>query len=563
LTLDQNVDLDQVGWVAPPIDARRPTAISEKPGGAENIEMRGGTYYGYDIHNGTSTIRFINFVSVKNSYFHDFTVIEGSDDAFTLGPGSYNNVCRKLTATGAHGNGLTDKGDHNKWFDCIAEDCDSDGWTPKCRYSVFYRCIARRNDGPGFGLYCRIDGSGDPVDLGEAIEHNKFYACESYENAAAGFSFNISSTSGEGGTIRYNYVEAIVYNNGSSGVRFRNKMPNSIVDNNVINILSYGNRGQLSSGGTSSLAGGLGVDASYPVTGITGSIVGYDNVPADVNISQATDSHITAYHPDGETPPVLKPGDASNSIAVADFNCSDQLNQWCMQAYCALPVCGDGSCGPYEDMCSCSQDCGTPPSNETSCMDGIDNDCDTYTDCYDSDCAGNPDCPSTETTCTDGVDNDFDGNVDCADADCSSDPACQCGNGICDPGENCDTCSQDCISKTGGKPSTRYCCGDGLCEGAEDSFNCAVDCGAPAFCGDGTCDSDEDRCSCESDCGLPPLTETACDDGKDEDCDGDTDCGDSDCDGNFACPDCGVKGDPCTTDEECCKTCNTGKGTCK
>ena len=58
LTLHQNVSLDQVGWVDGPIDARRPTAISEKFPGATNIDMSGGTYYGYDIHNGTSTIRF-------------------------------------------------------------------------------------------------------------------------------------------------------------------------------------------------------------------------------------------------------------------------------------------------------------------------------------------------------------------------------------------------------------------------------------------------------------------------------------------------------------------------
>ena len=50
--------------------------------------------------------------------------------------------------------------------------------------------------------------------------------------------------------------------------------------------------------------------------------------------------------------------------------------------------CGDGTCDSGEDQCNCPDDCGTPPSTETSCADGIDNDCDTYTDCDDSDCDG-------------------------------------------------------------------------------------------------------------------------------------------------------------------------------
>ena len=78
-------------------------------------------------------------------------------------------------------------------------------------------------------MYCRTDGSGNPDDIGEAIDGNKFYDCVAYENDGAGFSFNISSNSGAGGTIRSNYVQAVCYSNESSGVRFRNKMPNSIV----------------------------------------------------------------------------------------------------------------------------------------------------------------------------------------------------------------------------------------------------------------------------------------------------------------------------------------------
>jgi hypothetical protein len=341
LSLGNNArdSLDRVGWVAPGIDARRYTGISEKPGGAGNIDMSGGTYNGNAISN-ASSLRFINFVSATNSYFHDMVITNVSDDNFTLGPGSKSNVCRNLVSSfSITGNALTDKGDHNRWFDCIAEDClgdDGDGWTPKCRYSEFYRCIARRNGGPGFGMFCRTDGSGNPVDLGEAIDGNKFFACQSYENEGCGFSFNISSTSGQGGSIRSNYVQAICYNNRESGVRFRNKMPNSVVADNELNILCWGNQ-SLNADGTavSTLAGGLGTDGgTYPITGITGTMVSFDNVLYDVNTAQASNCNLTVYRPAGKNAPKLKIGDASNSITVIGFDCLDPLLEWCMQAYC-------------------------------------------------------------------------------------------------------------------------------------------------------------------------------------------------------------------------------------
>jgi hypothetical protein len=100
--------------------------------------------------------------------------------------------------------------------------------------------------------------------------------------------------------------------------------------------------------------------------------------------------------------------------------------------------CGDGTCDPGEDECNCSDDCGAPPSSETTCDDGIDEDCDGSTDCDDADCDGDPACPTSD-----------------------------CGNGICDPGEDCETCSSDCDGVTGGRPTNRYCCGNGIAESAE------------------------------------------------------------------------------------------------
>lgn len=332
LKLDGNIDLDKVGWVEPGVDARRPTGITEKPGGATNIDMSGGSYFGYDIHNGSSTVRFLNFVSVTNSYFHDFTVNEGSDDGFTLGPGCNGNECRNLTGSGAHGNALTDKGDHNKWYDCIAEDCGSDGWTPKCRFSEFHRCIGRRNVGPGFGMFARLDGSGDPVDLGEIIVGNKFYDCESYENLRGGFSFNIAGTSGHGSIIRDNYIQAVCYGNRIQGVTFRNKQDDGIIENNEVDIVVYGNKGLNSNGDISNYAGGLGLEGS--MSEINGSVVAYDNGGYDVNVKSGSNCSIIAYHPDDRNQPVLNTGSNGNTINVIGFNCSGQLDVWCQYKYC-------------------------------------------------------------------------------------------------------------------------------------------------------------------------------------------------------------------------------------
>jgi hypothetical protein len=107
------------------------------------------------------------------------------------------------------------------------------------------------------------------------------------------------------------------------------------------------------------------------------------------------------------------------------------------------PVCGDGTCDVGEDQCNCSNDCGTPPSSESNCTDGEDEDCD--------------------------------GDTDCDDADCSGDAACQsvCDNdGVCEPGEDCDNCGNDCDSVTGGRPTNRYCCGNGVLEGPEGDGRC-------------------------------------------------------------------------------------------
>jgi hypothetical protein len=193
-----------------------------------------------------------------------------------------------------------------------------------------------------------------------------------------------------------------------------------------------------------------------------------------------------------------------------------------------------------------------------SCADGVDNDGDTYADCADADCAGDPACAGAcnsdaPENCTDGQDDDCDGLADCADGDCAyycatygnpgnpgdpengnagngrgmhvdQEPGTEdygsCGNGICEVGEegkcldcvvcNDGTCDPDFESYftcPGDCPNTPSC-GDGKCEllGGETTTNCSEDCGSR--CGDGRCDAFttplggtfEDSESCPEDC---------------------------------------------------------------
>ncbi|MBM4104243.1 MAG: hypothetical protein FJ263_09405 [Planctomycetes bacterium] len=346
LTLKNNAVLDRVGYVDPSkgIDARRYTGISEKSGGAANIDMSGGTYYGNCAHN-SSSLRFLNFASVTNSYFHDMVITDVSDDNFTLGPGCNNNECRNLIGSfSASGNALTDKGDHNTWYDCIAADCGSDGWTPKCQYSIFIRCIASNNKGPGFGMYAREEGYAG--DVGALIIGNQFIDCVSYGSKDSdGFSFNISSNC-PGAVIRGNFTQAVCYDNQGSGVKFRNKddAEQGVVEDNVVDVVCYGNRGLSSSGSQNSWAGGLGMENDNSalhntIDNIAGSVVCYDN-RIDVNTKGGQNCIITAYHPEGENAPILADNSSyNNTVTVIDFNCSDSLYQWCEQEYCGLTPC--------------------------------------------------------------------------------------------------------------------------------------------------------------------------------------------------------------------------------
>jgi hypothetical protein len=84
---------------------------------------------------------------------------------------------------------------------------------------------------------------------------------------------------------------------------------------------------------------------------------------------------------------------------------------------------GDPGCewqgSPKNGTCVDVAGCTPTEDPETSCSDGVDNDCDGAIDGADSDCAtGGPE------MCKDGVDNDGDANIDCADSDCNGTPEC-------------------------------------------------------------------------------------------------------------------------------------------
>lgn len=84
----------------------------------------------------------------------------------------------------------------------------------------------------------------------------------------------------------------------------------------------------------------------------------------------------------------------AGDYCCGDGVCEDPEDGLSCELDCGTPlVCGDGVCSmPAEDVCSCSADCGAPPTE--ICNNGIDDDCDLFVDCSDPDCSGDPSCPS-------------------------------------------------------------------------------------------------------------------------------------------------------------------------
>jgi hypothetical protein len=190
---------------------------------------------------------------------------------------------------------------------------------------------------------------------------------------------------------------------------------------------------------------------------------------------------------------------------TAETVCNDGRDNDCDGLIdCAETACAGQSCGNFGRTCvgtncTCVVDGGTVQSSETLCSDGRDNDCNGLTDCADTACGGlacatGRICRSgvctclldggvpqlTETSCSDGVDNDCDGKVDCADSDCAGSSSCReynCGDGLDNDGDGLIDCADpDCFVRSCSKSNTAsFCCAvsdAGCVDVGTDTRNC-------------------------------------------------------------------------------------------
>jgi len=211
--------------------------------------------------------------------------------------------------------------------------------------------------------------------------------------------------------------------------------------------------------------------------------------------------------------------DCDGAIDMADSNCQGEIcdgvdndgDGLVDEALTTLVGCDqDGYCSGAFKTCTASVwgSCSKVPGTEI-CSGGIDEDCDTYTDCSDSNCVGNPSCVvCVPEVCGNGVDDDCDGAFDCSDSDCGGNPSCVvcvpevCGNGVDDDCDgDVDLADDDCCD-----------CSHNLCSSSNNGLRC-------------------DGCSWYSVAGVSEV----CNDGSDNNCNGLIDCSDSDCSGSSSC----------------------------
>lgn len=233
--------------------------------------------------------------------------------------------------------------------------------------------------------------------------------------------------------------------------------------------------------------------------------------------------------------------DINTSNACTDFNsCTNDI---CDESgFCAsqnLPdgePCDDESDCTVNDICIEGQCLGDRIPED--CENGLDDDCDGFTDGDDSDC-GSP--VTIEDICDDNEDNDGDTLTDCLDPDCDGlvcmDEGNPCTDDICSL-SFCDHFSNDLNTCSDGNPCTDDACSFGDCIGTNNDSN--------------PCDDDND-CTMEDFCQLGICQ------GNPVVCNDDNVCTNDICI-TGACSFIPLDGNPCASDNNACTDdlCNAG-----
>lgn len=219
---------------------------------------------------------------------------------------------------------------------------------------------------------------------------------------------------------------------------------------------------------------------------------------------------------------------------AAETTCNDAFDNDCDGLVdCAEAACAGSSCGAFGKACvgttcACVVDGGMSQMAEVACADGRDNDCDGLIDCAEIAC-GNQACGAnglrcsggtcrcllpdagagqlTETTCNDGLDNDCDGQIDCLDPNCATAANCMmgvenCSDGMDNDGDMAIDCADSqCFHKVCGPTSASICCGTSctLLTSPTNCGQCGLTCLSGSSClpvGSGTHLSG--TCSCPS-----------------------------------------------------------------
>ncbi len=232
---------------------------------------------------------------------------------------------------------------------------------------------------------------------------------------------------------------------------------------------------------------------------------------------------------DEDTPGRCRDGldnDCNGFADCDDFNCRNCENPQCLMNNMV-------SLGRDAGMCTCM----VPQENTTAlCSDGLDNDCDGFSDCQDFSCqtCGVPVClqdgglnrgdagfcvcrgpENTNAACMDGVDNDCNGFTDCRDFSCSRPDGGAMVN-VCDSGTSTDASVDGGRCDSSSPENTAEACRDGIDNDCDGFMDCRDrDCSCV-----GTCGPNVQGCTCMG----PEDNNAACTDGRDNDCDSFIDC---------------------------------------